>query len=253
MSPVGALVGTSGGVSAVRERVAELAALVEGRTATAGTGTTATLAAALGVTGASGTTAGSTTAGSTSDGFAALLAGLGETAPAAAPASGAASASTATGEALVEAARRYVGVPYVWGSEDPQQGLDCSGLVRRALADLGVDDVPRVARQQMTIGTAVPSLAQARPGDLVVFGGGTHIGIYVGDGKMIDAPYAGRTVTVRDVYETPTAIRRVLPSAAEAAVGVARTLSAGSASGSPTAPDAAASARAVLAALGVVA
>ncbi|WP_421732354.1 C40 family peptidase [Cellulomonas sp.] len=123
-----------------------------------------------------------------------------------------------TGQDLVAAATAYLGVPYVWGGESLDEGgLDCSGLVQRALADLGVTDVPRVARQQMTLGTAVPSLDQALPGDLVVFGGGSHIGIYVGDGKMIDAPKPGKAVIVRDVYTEPTAIRRILPQAGAAA------------------------------------
>lgn len=123
-----------------------------------------------------------------------------------------------TGQDLVASATRYLGVPYVWGGESLDEGgLDCSGLVQRALADLGVTDVPRVAREQMTLGTAVPSLDQALPGDLVVFGGGSHIGIYVGDGKMIDAPKPGKAVIVRDVYTEPTAIRRILPQAGAAA------------------------------------
>ena len=123
-----------------------------------------------------------------------------------------------TGQDLVASATRYLGVPYVWGGESLEEGgLDCSGLVQRALADLGVTDVPRVAREQMTLGTAVPSLDQALPGDLVVFGGGSHIGIYVGDGKMIDAPKPGKAVIVRDVYTEPTTIRRILPQAGAAA------------------------------------
>lgn len=127
-------------------------------------------------------------------------------------------AAAPTGQDLVAAATAYLGVPYVWGGESLDEGgLDCSGLVLRALADLGVTDVPRTAREQMTLGTAVPSLDQALPGDLVVLGGGSHIGIYVGDGRMIDAPKPGRAVVVRDVYAEPTAIRRVLPQAGEAA------------------------------------
>jgi len=119
-----------------------------------------------------------------------------------------------SGQDLVAAATTYLGVPYVWGGESLDEGgLDCSGLVQRALSDIGVTDVPRVAREQMTLGTAVPSLDQALPGDLVVFGGGSHIGIYVGDGKMIDAPKPGKAVIVRDVYTEPTAIRRILPQA----------------------------------------
>lgn len=127
-----------------------------------------------------------------------------------------------TGESLVESAKKYLGTPYVWGGESLDEGgLDCSGLVQRALADLGVTDVPRVARDQMKLGEQVPSLDQARPGDLVVFGGGSHIGIYVGDGKMIDAPKPGDQVRIRDVYTEPTTIRRILPSAAEVASSAA--------------------------------
>lgn len=119
-----------------------------------------------------------------------------------------------TGQDLVASAKKYLGVPYVWGGESlAEGGLDCSGLVQRALADLGVTGVPRVARDQATIGTEVPSLDQALPGDLVVLSGGSHIGIYVGDGKMIDAPKPGATVTIRDVYAEPTTIRRILPQA----------------------------------------
>lgn len=129
-------------------------------------------------------------------------------------------AGPVTGQDLVDAARTYLGVPYVWGGESLSEGgLDCSGLVQRSFADLGVTDVPRVARDQATLGTPVASLADALPGDLVVFGGGTHIGIYAGDGKMIDAPQPGKVVQLRDVYETPTAIRRVLPATAAEAVG----------------------------------
>lgn len=129
-----------------------------------------------------------------------------------------ATGGTVTGEALVESAKKYQGTPYVWGGESlAEGGLDCSGLVQRALADLGVTDIPRTARQQMTLGQEVPSLDQARPGDLVVFGGGSHIGIYVGDGTMIDAPKPGDQVRIRDVYTEPTTIRRILPSAAEVA------------------------------------
>ncbi|MBB2924206.1 C40 family peptidase [Cellulomonas cellasea] len=136
----------------------------------------------------------------------------------------AAAASGPTGASLVEAAKKYVGTPYVWGGESlAEGGLDCSGLVLRSLADLGVTDVPRTARQQMTLGTPVASLDEARPGDLVVFGGGTHIGIYVGDGRMVDAPKPGQDVTVRDVYTTPTAIRRVLPAEGAAPVSATTT------------------------------
>jgi cell wall-associated NlpC family hydrolase len=126
--------------------------------------------------------------------------------------------SGVTAQDLVASAKKYLGTPYVWGGESlAEGGLDCSGLVQRALADLGVTGVPRVARDQATIGTEVPSLDQALPGDLVVLSGGKHIGIYVGDGRMIDAPKPGKAVTIRDVYAEPTTIRRILPQAGAAA------------------------------------
>jgi len=182
------------GIMAVQARMGELRQLVAGPAVTSAP-------APAGSTSAASTSAASTSGAS----FAAALTAAG---------GGATSAGSPTGQDLVAAATRYLGVPYVWGGESLDEGgLHCSGLVQRALADLGVTDVPRVAREQMALGTAVPSLDQALPGDLVVFGGGTHIGIYVGDGRMIDAPKPGKAVTVRDVYAEPTAIRRILPQA----------------------------------------
>jgi peptidoglycan DL-endopeptidase CwlO len=114
------------------------------------------------------------------------------------------------GSRAVDAAKAYLGVPYVWGGTDPARGLDCSGLVQRAYADVGVQ-LPRVAADQARAGVAVPDLAHARPGDLVAFGSPVdHIGIYVGDGKMVVAPRTGESVKVQAVYRTPTAIRRIV-------------------------------------------
>jgi cell wall-associated NlpC family hydrolase len=57
----------------------------------------------------------------------------------------------------------------------------------------------------------VPTLAQARIGDLIFFGSPIHhVAIYVGRGMMLDAPHTGSFVQVRKVYQTPTVIRRVL-------------------------------------------
>lgn len=112
------------------------------------------------------------------------------------------------GAAVVAEARSYLGVPYRWGGTDPATGLDCSGLVQRVLGTLGVD-VPRTVREQKDVGVPVASMAQARPGDLLVFGN-HHIGIYVGEGRMLHAPKAGDVVKVADVYATPSSIRRVV-------------------------------------------
>ncbi|MBZ5737815.1 transglycosylase SLT domain-containing protein [Nocardioides mangrovi] len=117
------------------------------------------------------------------------------------------------GDAVVADARKYLGVPYVWGGTDPQTGLDCSGLVQRVYADLGYD-LPRVSYQQAQAGRPVDGLENAQPGDILAFGSPVHhVGIYIGDHQMIEAPRTGLDVRVSDVYETPTAIRRIVPDA----------------------------------------
>jgi cell wall-associated NlpC family hydrolase len=119
-----------------------------------------------------------------------------------------------TGAAVVADAKKYVGVPYVWGGTNPAVGMDCSGFVQRVFKDLGVD-LPRVVSDQMRQGTPVASLAQAKPGDLLVSFGGEHISIYLGNGKAIDAPVPGQTIQIRDAWEQQsklTAIRRIVPA-----------------------------------------
>jgi hypothetical protein len=139
-----------------------------------------------------------------------------------AAATGSAGATGAVdGNDVVADAKKYLGVPYRWGGTDPATGLDCSGLVQRVMKDLGVS-VPRTVHEQRTVGRPVASLAQARPGDLLVFGS-HHIGIYLGNGTMLHAPHTGDHVKISDVYETPSRIRRVVASG-----GVADTGSVGS-------------------------
>ncbi|WP_448070895.1 C40 family peptidase [Georgenia yuyongxinii] len=138
-----------------------------------------------------------------------------------------AGAPAGTGAAFVASASKYLGVPYVWGGEDAT-GMDCSGLIQRAFADMGVS-VPRTAREQMAVGTEVASLAAAQPGDLIVTRGGAHISIYIGDNKIIHAPRPGEQVSIREMFETDAdidTIRRVLPAgspAGHAAAAVAAT------------------------------
>lgn len=135
---------------------------------------------------------------------------------------------------MVDAAKKYLGVPYVFGGTNPATGLDCSGLVQRAYKDLGIE-LPRLAADQAKQGTPVASLAQAKPGDLLAFNSPVdHIAIYVGNGKMIAAPQPGENVKIQDVYQTPSAIRRVIPDAPVAAVVRPASLqSSGSLSGVP--------------------
>lgn len=133
----------------------------------------------------------------------------GPTAPAPAGAAGA-----TQGADVVAAAKKYLGVPYVWGGTDPKTGLDCSGFVQRVYQDLGYD-LPRVSYQQAGAGRPVAGLAQAQPGDILAFGSPVHhVGIYLGNNQMIEAPRPGLDVRIGPVYETPTHIRRILPESA---------------------------------------
>lgn len=119
--------------------------------------------------------------------------------------------ATAAEQQVVAEAQKYLGIPYLWGGTDPAKGLDCSGLVQLVYRRMGIE-LPRVSYQQATAGQPVASLADARPGDLLAFNSPVdHIAIYIGNNKMIEAPRTGLDVRVMDVYETPTAIRRVLP------------------------------------------
>ena len=123
--------------------------------------------------------------------------------------------STASESAVVSQAQQYIGVPYAWGGTDPSTGLDCSGLSQLVYKNLGIE-LPRTASQQATSGRAVASLADAHPGDLVFLdysssrAGVDHVGVYIGNGKMIAAPQEGESVKVQDVGN-PTLIRRILP------------------------------------------
>jgi hypothetical protein len=123
-----------------------------------------------------------------------------------------------SGGDVVEAAKKYLGTPYVFGGDDPAKGLDCSALVQRAYRDLGVE-LPRNSWQQAKAGRPVASLADAKPGDILAFNSPVdHVAIYLGDNRMIAAPKPGDRVKIQNVYETPTAIRRVLDTVPAAAV-----------------------------------
>ena len=102
----------------------------------------------------------------------------------------------------------YLGVPYLWGGESPG-GFDCSGLVQYVFAQAGIR-LPRVAAEQQTVGSPVPRSA-LQPGDLVFFGyPAHHVGIYAGNGTMINAPYTGAVVRYDDINQSDYAgARRV--------------------------------------------
>jgi hypothetical protein len=109
---------------------------------------------------------------------------------------------------LVSVASQYLGVRYTWGGTRPRTGFDCSGLVSYVFAQFGVS-LPHYAAAQWYSPDAVwvpPERLQ--PGDLVFFVGsdGTrrapgHVGIYVGDGYLIDAPHTGSVVRIDSLDE----------------------------------------------------
>jgi peptidoglycan DL-endopeptidase CwlO len=105
--------------------------------------------------------------------------------------------STVGGQAL-EAAMTRRGDPYVWGAAGPDE-FDCSGLVVWAFAQEGIT-LPHFTGDLWESGVHVPR-ADLEPGDLVFFFPDiSHVGIYVGDGLMIDAPDFGEAVQVEPVF-----------------------------------------------------
>lgn len=107
-------------------------------------------------------------------------------------------------------AQKQLGTPYLWGGNGtPEQGgrFDCSGLTKAAYESVGID-LPRVANDQYNAGPH-PSRAELLPGDLVFFSDDLtnsreirHVGLYVGGGYMINAPFTGAVIRF-DKIDTP--------------------------------------------------
>ena len=114
--------------------------------------------------------------------------------------------ASATGQALADYALQFQGYPYVSGGNTPS-GWDCSGFVQWVFAQFGVS-LPHYSGAQMSVGTAVGSIAEAAPGDIIV--NTQHAAIYIGNGMVINAlnPAQGTQVTSLAVFSG--AIRRVL-------------------------------------------
>jgi cell wall-associated NlpC family hydrolase len=128
-----------------------------------------------------------------------------------------AGASAAQGDAAADWALTQLGQPYQWGAAGPGS-YDCSGLAMQAWARAGVRLLHWTGYQWVS-GPHVP-LARLRRGDLVFYAYNIadpatvhHVGIYLGRGLMVDAPYTGSFVRIDSIYAFPGLIGAVRPAA----------------------------------------
>lgn len=127
-------------------------------------------------------------------GYAAAVEAPAAAAPAPAP-------SQSVGEKVLAAARSAIGSPYVYGANGPS-AFDCSGLTSWAYQQAGVS-IPRTSQAQASAGTPV-SLDALQPGDIIVYySGASHVGIYTGNGTIIDALNSGTPVGERSLHYMP--------------------------------------------------
>jgi len=115
--------------------------------------------------------------------------------------------ATFSSNAVLAYASNFLGIQYVWGGTSPS-GFDCSGFTQYVFAHFGVN-LPRVSEAQQNVGTLV-SRDNLQPGDLVFFGTPAHhVGIYVGNGNMINAPHTGAVIRIQALNSDFTYGRRV--------------------------------------------
>lgn len=106
---------------------------------------------------------------------------------------------------LVQVALQYQGVPYVYGGATPS-GFDCSGFVMFVYAQFGIG-LPHGVTSQSRVGTRIDPAA-AVPGDVVMLSDGSHNGIWMGGGMILDAPQPGGVVSVRPLWTSNYYIMR---------------------------------------------
>ena len=104
------------------------------------------------------------------------------------------------GDKAVQAAESKLGAPYVYGAAGPDS-FDCSGLIQWAFKQAGLN-VPRTSYEQASAGSPV-SQSDLKPGDVVSFYGGSHSGIYAGNGNVIHASTSGQPVKVAPISSMP--------------------------------------------------
>lgn len=111
------------------------------------------------------------------------------------------------GNAVANFGLQFVGNPYRYGGSSLTNGADCSGFVKAVYANFGVA-LPHSSSADRKVGAAVDGLANAQPGDIVCYSG--HVGIYIGDGKIVHASTAKTGIKVSNAsYRKVLAVRRI--------------------------------------------
>ena len=108
------------------------------------------------------------------------------------------SSSAVFGKEITHSAKQHIGLPYIWGGENPNRGFDCSGLVKFTFQEFNVN-LPHRADLQYNYGRKI-SRKHLQAGDIVFFRSGGypigHVGIYVGNQEFIHAPRRGKPIQV---------------------------------------------------------
>ena len=106
-------------------------------------------------------------------------------------------------ERVIASAMKFTGTKYVWGGTS-RRGFDCSGLTMRAWERAGVNLSHYTGAQYAE--TSRVAISDLQPGDLVFYGSAGenshHMGLYIGDGQMIEAPYTGANVRYGSIYRS---------------------------------------------------
>ena len=111
------------------------------------------------------------------------------------------------GVAVAEYALQFVGNPYVYGGTSLTKGADCSGFVMSVYANFGVS-LPHSSKADRSQGSAVASLDEAQPGDLICYSG--HVALYIGNGQIVHASNPTKGICVSGAsYRKILAIRRI--------------------------------------------